>query len=48
MSGGKRGKEPCSDAGSRVVTAAAVAFVSLRRGLNRPDRPDLCFVPAPT
>jgi uncharacterized protein (TIRG00374 family) len=26
----------------------AVAFASLRRGLNRPDRPDLCFVPAAT
>ena len=26
----------------------AVAFISLRRGLNRPDRPDLCFVPAAT
>jgi uncharacterized membrane protein YbhN (UPF0104 family) len=24
----------------------SVAFVSLRRGLNRPDRPDLCVVPA--
>ena len=23
----------------------AVAFISLRRGLNRPDRPELCFVP---
>ena len=30
------------------LLAGAVAFVSLRRGLNRPDRPDLCFVPAPT
>jgi len=26
----------------------AVAFVSLRRGLNEPDRPDLCFVPEAT
>jgi uncharacterized membrane protein YbhN (UPF0104 family) len=26
----------------------AVAFISLRRGLNRPDRPDLCVVPAAT
>jgi uncharacterized protein (TIRG00374 family) len=26
----------------------SVAFVSLRRGLNRSDRPDLCFVPAAT
>jgi len=26
----------------------AVAFVSLRRGLNRPDRPELCVVPTPT
>ena len=25
-----------------------VAFVSLRRGLNRADRPDLCVVPAAT
>ena len=24
----------------------AVAFISLRRGLNRPDRPELCIVPA--
>jgi uncharacterized membrane protein YbhN (UPF0104 family) len=23
-----------------------IAFASLRRGLNRPDRPDLCAVPA--
>ena len=23
-----------------------VAFMSLRRGLNDPDRPDLCVVPA--
>jgi len=30
------------------LLAGAVAFVSLRRGLNRPDRPDLCVVPAPT
>jgi uncharacterized protein (TIRG00374 family) len=26
----------------------AVAFISLRRGLNRPDRPELCVVPAAT
>src|SRR5215211_594591 len=26
----------------------AVAFTSLRRGLNRPDRPELCVVPAAT
>ena len=26
----------------------AVAFTLLRRGLNRPDRPELCFVPAAT
>jgi uncharacterized protein (TIRG00374 family) len=26
----------------------AAAFISLRRGLNRPDRPDLCFVPEAT
>jgi uncharacterized membrane protein YbhN (UPF0104 family) len=31
-----------------ATTAAAVAFASLRRGLNRPDRPDLCVVPAAT
>jgi len=30
------------------LLAGAVAFVSLRRGLNRPDRPDLCVVPAST
>jgi len=30
------------------LLAGAVAFTSLRRGLNRPDRPDLCVVPAPT
>jgi uncharacterized protein (TIRG00374 family) len=30
------------------LLAGAVAFASLRRGLNRPDRPELCFVPAPT
>ncbi len=28
------------------LAIGAVAFVSLRRGLNRPDRPDLCAVPA--
>ena len=26
----------------------AVAFASLRRGLNHPDRPDLCMIPAAT
>jgi uncharacterized protein (TIRG00374 family) len=26
----------------------AVAFISLRKGLNQPDRPDLCVVPAAT
>jgi uncharacterized protein (TIRG00374 family) len=26
----------------------AVAFIALRRGLNKPDRPDLCVVPAAT
>jgi uncharacterized membrane protein YbhN (UPF0104 family) len=26
----------------------AVAFISLRRGLNRRDRPELCVVPAAT
>jgi uncharacterized protein (TIRG00374 family) len=26
----------------------AVAFLSLRRGLNKPDRPELCVVPAAT
>jgi uncharacterized protein (TIRG00374 family) len=30
------------------LIAGAVAFISLRRGLNRPDRPELCFVPAAT
>ena len=30
------------------LLTGAVAFVSLRRGLNRPDRPELCFVPAAT
>jgi uncharacterized protein (TIRG00374 family) len=28
------------------LAAGAAAFASLRRGLNRPDRPDLCQVPA--
>jgi len=27
------------------LLVGAVAFLSLRRGLNRPDRPDLCVVP---
>jgi uncharacterized protein (TIRG00374 family) len=30
------------------LLVGAVAFTSLRRGLNRPDRPDLCVVPAAT
>ena len=30
------------------LVAGAVAFISLRRGLNTPDRPDLCVVPAST
>ncbi len=30
------------------LLAGAVAFVSLRRGLNRPDRPELCWVPSAT
>ena len=30
------------------LLVGGVAFVSLRRGLNRPDRPDLCAVPAAT
>jgi uncharacterized protein (TIRG00374 family) len=30
------------------LLAGAVAFISLRRGLNKPDRPDLCVVPAAT
>jgi uncharacterized protein (TIRG00374 family) len=30
------------------LLAGAVAFTSLRRGLNRPDRPELCVVPAAT
>src|SRR5215217_818951 len=28
------------------LVAGAIAFISLRRGLNTPDRPDLCVVPA--
>jgi uncharacterized protein (TIRG00374 family) len=28
------------------LLVGAVAFVSLRRGLNSPDRPELCVVPA--
>ena len=28
------------------LVAGAPAFASLRRGLNQPDRPDLCDVPA--
>jgi uncharacterized protein (TIRG00374 family) len=30
------------------LVVGAVAFISLRRGLNRPDRPELCVVPAAT
>jgi uncharacterized membrane protein YbhN (UPF0104 family) len=30
------------------LIAGAIAFVSLRRGLNDPDRPELCVVPAAT
>ena len=30
------------------LLAGAVAFISLRRGLNRPDRPELCWVPSAT
>ena len=28
------------------LTIGTIAFTSLRRGLNRPDRPDLCVVPS--
>jgi uncharacterized protein (TIRG00374 family) len=30
------------------LRVGATAFVSLRRGLNKPDRPELCVVPAAT
>jgi uncharacterized membrane protein YbhN (UPF0104 family) len=30
------------------LIVGSITFVSLRRGLNRPDRPDLCAVPAAT
>jgi uncharacterized protein (TIRG00374 family) len=30
------------------LLAGAAAFISLRRGLNRPDRPELCVVPEAT
>src|SRR5215211_3692870 len=30
------------------LLVGAVAFISLRRGLNQPDRPELCVVPAAT
>jgi hypothetical protein len=30
------------------LLAGGAAFVSLRRGLNSPDRPELCVVPAAT
>jgi uncharacterized protein (TIRG00374 family) len=30
------------------LTAGTIAFISLRRGLNNPERPELCVVPAAT
>ena len=30
------------------LVIGAIAFISLRRGLNDPDRPELCVVPAAT
>ena len=30
------------------LLVGGVAFMSLRRGLNKPDRPELCVVPAAT
>jgi uncharacterized membrane protein YbhN (UPF0104 family) len=30
------------------LLVGAAAFISLRRGLNSPDRPELCVVPAAT
>jgi uncharacterized protein (TIRG00374 family) len=30
------------------LIAGSAAFISLRRGLNSPDRPELCVVPTPT
>jgi uncharacterized membrane protein YbhN (UPF0104 family) len=30
------------------LLVGAVAFISLRRGLNRPDRPELCAIPSAT
>ena len=30
------------------LVVGGIAFASLRRGLNDPDRPDLCVVPAAT
>jgi uncharacterized protein (TIRG00374 family) len=30
------------------LTVGAVAFISLRRGLNHPDRPELCAIPSAT
>jgi uncharacterized protein (TIRG00374 family) len=30
------------------LLAGAIAFISLRRGLNQPERPELCVVPAAT
>ena len=31
-----------------VCSGVAIAFLSLRRGLNDPNRPELCVVPAET
>ena len=30
------------------LLVGGAAFISLRRGLNRPDRPELCVVPRAT
>jgi hypothetical protein len=30
------------------LLVGVAAFISLRRGLNKPDRPELCVVPAAT
>jgi uncharacterized membrane protein YbhN (UPF0104 family) len=30
------------------LLVGALGFISLRRGLNRPDRPELCVVPDAT
>ena len=32
---------------SEVATAGAIAFYSLQKGLNNPERPDLCVSPVP-